>query len=424
MRALGLNRNCKLQAGHKAPCHTDLWGLCPNGVVGAPQQNEGGGTVFAVVATAREWAAPDDGTSGEALGRQNLRPCECLTACTTALHRANLRRRRARRDCDYIDPVRAQILILPKAELCSSVRRNQSIIARVVYRIETALHAGRWAVSLARALGIRPQVTTASYSLVGRNTGSGFPALRLAYASDFHAGPTTDPAVARLACAALRAAEPDVVLFGGDFVNFNPEEIDWLAPELGSIPAPLGRFAVLGNHDWIAGARYVAECLEKAGIQVLTNRSVQLPGPFDQIWICGIDDHWCGSPDAEAAFAGADGYRVALMHAPSGLLDIGEHRFELALCGHTHGGQIALPDGRPLAVPNGALSRRYSRGRYTLPNGATLIVSVGVGCVVLPIRIHATPEIVTCTVGSTPGGSSSEWKHSSGSTRASSENLG
>lgn len=303
------------------------------------------------------------------------------------------------------------------------MRRKQSIIANLIHRLENAVHGGGWAVRLARALGSRPRVATARFSLATTSAGPRIPPLRLAYASDFHAGPTTDPAVLKAACAAIRAAEPDVVLLGGDFVNFAPDEIDWLSPELASIPAPLGHFAVLGNHDWIAGAPHICDRLERAGIQVLTNRNVRLPPPFDQVWICGLDDHWCGYPDAGAALAGADGFRVVLMHAPSGLLDIGDNRFELALCGHTHGGQIALPGGRALAVPNGALSRRYSRGRYTLANGGTLIVSVGVGCVVLPLRLHADPEITVCTVASAHGSEDSRWEESSGVLRLSGEDV-
>jgi predicted MPP superfamily phosphohydrolase len=279
------------------------------------------------------------------------------------------------------------------------VRRRRSPLADVIGHIEHALHGNGWAVRLLRALGIRPTVQTTAYLLAGSDGQARTPPLRVAYASDFHAGPTTDPAVVTAACAALRAVRPDVLLLGGDFVNFKREDIDWLAPELATIPAALGRFAVLGNHDWIAGPRYVTDALERAGISVLTNRNSRLPKPFDDVWICGLDDHWYGYPDAEAAFAGATGARLLLMHAPSGLLDAGTNRFDVAFCGHTHGGQIALPDGRPLAVPNGALSRRYSRGRYALPRGGTLIVSTGVGCVVLPLRIYADPEVVVCTIG-------------------------
>jgi uncharacterized protein len=273
-----------------------------------------------------------------------------------------------------------------------------SFTIRAVRHLENALHIGGWVVRAARALGFRPRLKSTHLTFLGSGTYAGMPPLRIAYASDFHAGPTTDPEVIEHACAALLAAEPDVLLLGGDFVNFGPHEVDSLAKSLGTIPAPLGRFAVLGNHDWMADPRYITHQLELAGIEVLTNRNVRLPRPYEQVWICGLDDHWCGQPDAGSAFAGAKGFRIALMHAPSGVLDIGDNRFELALCGHTHGGQIALPGGKPLVLPAGALSRRYCRGRYDLTSGGTLVVSVGVGCALLPIRTHVDPEIVVCTV--------------------------
>jgi predicted MPP superfamily phosphohydrolase len=257
-------------------------------------------------------------------------------------------------------------------------------------------------VRLARGLGIRPTVTTTSHSVaVTGHPGTSRP-LRMAYASDFHAGPTTDPSVIHAGLARLRDAAPDVLLLGGDFVTFVAGEIDWLAPALGAIPAPFGRFAVLGNHDWWSDAPGIVRRLEAAGISVLTNRNARLNPPFDQVWICGLDDHWSGTPDARSAVAGADGVRVVLMHAPSGLLDLGAERFDLAFCGHTHGGQLALPNGVPIVVPEGKLSRRYARGRFLIEEERTLIVSVGLGCVVLPLRLFADPEIIVCDLTVAP----------------------
>ena len=271
-------------------------------------------------------------------------------------------------------------------------------LARTLSRLEAVLYFGGWPVRLARALGLRSSVKVTHHTISINHQSACMPPLKLGYASDFHAGPTTDAAVLLEACEQLRAASADVLLLGGDFVTLLPEEIDWLAAELGNIPAPFGRFAVLGNHDWWSDASRIVRRLEAAGIQVLTNRNVQLEPPFGEVWICGVDDHSGGRPDAAAALTGADGIRVVLMHAPSGLLDLGAEHFDLALCGHTHGGQLALPGGIPVVVPHGRLSRRYSRGRHELEAGRTLVVSVGVGCVVLPLRLFADPEIVVCTL--------------------------
>ena len=150
---------------------------------------------------------------------------------------------------------------------------------------------------------------------------------------------------------------------------------------------------------------------------MLTNRNVQLEPPFNRVWICGVDDHSYGHPNAAAALAGADGIRVVLMHAPSGLLDVGEEHFDLALCGHTHGGQLALPGGIPIVVPHGASSRRYARGRFRIGADRTLIVSVGLGCVLLPVRLFAQPEVIVCEIivpGGTNGSAPSADQRASG----------
>jgi predicted MPP superfamily phosphohydrolase len=217
--------------------------------------------------------------------------------------------------------------------------------------------------------------------------------LRIAFASDFHAGPATDPALLTAAVVALGEVQPDVLLLGGDYVTGDGSEAASIARALGQVPAPYGRFAVLGNHDWWCGAESITRSLESSGIEVLTNRRVTLASPFDRVSVCGLDDHWLGRPDAGTALDGAEGFRIVLMHAPSGLLDVGDRPFDLALCGHTHGGQIALPGGKPILVPNGSLSRRYARGRFELDGACTLIVSLGVGCVLVPFRLFSDSEI-------------------------------
>jgi uncharacterized protein len=222
--------------------------------------------------------------------------------------------------------------------------------------------------------------------------------LRIAFAADFHAGPTTSVAVFERAVQLLADARPDLVLFGGDFVSLRAEYARRLVPLLQHIPAPLGRFAVLGNHDYWTDAGLVREHLRTAGVRVLTNEHVQLPAPFERVALCGLDDHTSGEPDAASAFADPAPVRIVLMHAPSGLLDIGDRPFDVALSGHTHGGQIALWDGRPLIVAHGPLSRRYSAGRFALPGRRVLLVSRGLGCSVLPVRVNSPASILLCTL--------------------------
>ena len=255
-----------------------------------------------------------------------------------------------------------------------------------------------WPARIARAIGAPRELATTRYNIPLDRLPPSKPPLRIGFASDFHAGPTTHPALWADACDELSRAKPDVLLLGGDFVALEAHHVDALAERLGRIAAPLGRYAVLGNHDYYANSGYVAGRLEAAGIQMLTNRNVRLGHPHEHIWICGIDDWGYGDPDATAAFDTAEGVRIILMHNPSSLLDMKGARFDLALCGHVHGGQIALPGGRAIVVPHGPLSRRYSRGLFET-QGGILIVSRGIGSVGLPFRLFSPPEVIVCEIG-------------------------
>jgi predicted MPP superfamily phosphohydrolase len=275
--------------------------------------------------------------------------------------------------------------------------RNFDWRRRAWERIQSIATSSGWPGSLARSLFGVPEIDVRSYEIPLLHPPAARP-LRIAFAADFHAGPTTTPEILEAACKLLASSSPDVLLLGGDFVTLNAHYIDPLIELLGAIHAPLGRFAVLGNHDLWVDFQYIERRLDHAGIHILTNQNSRLAPPFHDVWICGLDDHWSGSPVAESAFAGAEGIRILLMHQPSGLLDLHGERFDLAFCGHTHGGQIALPGGRPIVVPQGMLSRRYAGGRYDIPDGGTLIVSRGVGCTTLPFRLNSVPDIVSCTL--------------------------
>jgi uncharacterized protein len=227
--------------------------------------------------------------------------------------------------------------------------------------------------------------------------------LRVAFASDFHAGPMTSNRVLDEAAVRLAAARPDLLLLGGDFVSLRTHYIARVIEQLAEIPASAGRFAVLGNHDHWAGGPEVTRALERAGIEVLTNANRRLGAPFEEVTVCGVDDHIAGYPDGDRAFAGASRTRLLLMHSPSGLLDISDHGFTIAFAGHTHGGQIALWKGYPVYVPHGQLSRRYCAGRFQLEPDRVLLVSRGVGCSTVPIRWNAPAEVHLCSIRSSSG---------------------
>lgn len=263
---------------------------------------------------------------------------------------------------------------------------GEDVLARVF--------AASWPARLARAAGLQGGVRVVRHSITCARWPRRAPPLRVAFASDFHAGPTTHEEQLRAACDAVARERPELVLFGGDFVLFDAKHVDLLAPLVARIDAPLGKYAVLGNHDLWADDAYIARALERAGVRVLVNEPVRLPPPFDHAAVCGLDEPWTGAPDGARALAIDAAVRILLMHSPDGLVSVDVTSFDLALCGHTHGGHLALPGGIPIVVP-GPLGRAFAHGRFELGD-RTLVVSRGVGGAEVPFRAFAPADIVVC----------------------------
>src|SRR5262245_947997 len=196
----------------------------------------------------------------------------------------------------------------------SHMRRaaDYTIHRHLIEHLLTRVSGDGWMARLADRLGWQQRVAVDACDVTIAQPDPSRPALRIAFASDFHAGPTTHPRVLHDAVQALANARPDILLLGGDFVSLEARYIQPLAQALGQVSAPYGRFAVLGNHDLWVDDYPIRACLARAGIEVLVNSSARLPSPFEHIWICGLDDPTSGAPDAERALSGADGVRVVL----------------------------------------------------------------------------------------------------------------
>jgi predicted MPP superfamily phosphohydrolase len=145
-------------------------------------------------------------------------------------------------------------------------------------------------------------------------------------------------------------------------------------------------FAVLGNHDSIR----MVPAIEAMGIRVLLNESVAIEREHSVIHLSGIDDaHYFRVDSIEKAVADLpdDGFRILLSHTPEIYRQATHAGFDLMLCGHTHGGQICLPGGRPVIL-DAKIPRRLGRGQwehhsmvgYTSPGAGTSIVDVRLNC--------------------------------------------
>ena len=244
-----------------------------------------------------------------------------------------------------------------------------------------------WAALAALALAILAMVQGSRPPVVREHEIAlpGLPAerdgLTLVVLSDLHLGALIGEDWLAARIAQVDALRPDAVVIAGDLVDFDLDGALSLQTTLKRLHAPLGVWAVLGNHDAYAGAARVVRFAEGAGVQVLRNRSAELvPG----LRLAGVDDpaqiHFSGTDaDSERAVARAlagpnPAATILLSHTPDSRIAAAAAAAGagLMLSGHTHGGQI-WPFGHLVH-----LRFPLFAGRYEI-DGMTVLVGRGAG---------------------------------------------
>ena len=217
----------------------------------------------------------------------------------------------------------------------------------------------------------------------------GSPPVRRVQLVDMHLGQLPGEGRLRTALRLVREAEPDILVAVGDIIDSQAPEADYLAQVLAEAEAPLGKFAVLGNHEFYVGLKRSIEFHRAAGFQVLREEAAEVGG----IVLAGVDfSSERGGPSAsnedKALPAAGDerAFTVLLKHKPK--VDPGSlGRFDLQLSGHTHGGQIF-----PFQW---IVHLFYPLGFGLRPLGAdaAVYVSRGAGTWGPPMRLLAPPEV-------------------------------
>jgi predicted MPP superfamily phosphohydrolase len=163
------------------------------------------------------------------------------------------------------------------------------------------------------------------------------------------------------------------------------------------LAAPLGVYAVLGNHDHLSDAPRIAAALRAAGIAVLDNRSRVVVTPRGPLTLVGIGDVYSHNAYPGRALAGVHPGALCFTHSPD-VFPALPPACLLTIAGHTHGGQVALPlFGRPAVAYVSIYGQRYAIGLIR-ESGRTLFVSSGIGTSVLAVRFRVPPEISLLTL--------------------------
>lgn len=221
--------------------------------------------------------------------------------------------------------------------------------------------------------------------------------VRIALISDTHHGPFKGTGFLERAARIAAREEPDIVALAGDYVLGDARYAEPGIAPLGSIDAPLGTFAVLGNHDHWEGADAVRSALARHGIAILENEHRIVTRGDARLCIAGLEEPWEGAPDVHEALGGVDPDvpRILIVHNPDFSDALGPApRVDLVLAGHTHGGQVVLPLLGPLVLP----ARREHAAGLVEKDHCLLYVTRGLGELAPPVRLGCRPEIAILTL--------------------------
>ena len=238
-----------------------------------------------------------------------------------------------------------------------------------------------------------------------------FDGYRIAFASDFHLKSKFKERQLRGTVEALQALAPDVLLLGGDYQE-GCEYVGPLFTELGRVSTPDGTYAVLGNNDYERCTDLIRSAMQRQGITLLEDTTATIHKGNDSIILWGANayaGHYPTAPKKEdvasntkirnlkSEIINPSDFVILLTHTPDYVEDADISGVDLALAGHTHGGQVTF-FGLYAPVTASKYGKRFRTGlRYNSQEVPT-IISRGLGTSRYPIRFCAPTDIIVVTL--------------------------
>jgi uncharacterized protein len=294
--------------------------------------------------------------------------------------------------------------------------------------IKAALFGGAGVLASGTALA-SSSLTTEAIEVVERRIhlptlSTAFDGYRIAFLTDPHLGPWVRSEFIAAAFTQVSSFKPDLIILGGDYIwvpdrddtklwsptnlrfaNLKAEAsceavYDEWSPLLKMLQAPDGILAVYGNHDRWAHPSHCNECLTAHDIRLLCNESHTLVRGTGVLTLIGADDYWTGAPDLThfTHLPAPNEARLLITHNPdhaASLIASKRFHFDLALCGHTHGGQLNLPIVGPLSY--NIANPQFGAGLQVV-GSQKVYTSRGLGVVELPFRVNCPPEVSFLTL--------------------------
>lgn len=218
--------------------------------------------------------------------------------------------------------------------------------------------------------------------------------LKIAHFSDLHLKQSLDLSLFNQTIAILKAEDPDIICFTGDFLDANDLYLKDTQPiihALQSLNPKYGKYAVLGNHDLTASVNHKSlKLLEAGGFKVLQDNQIELNYEGFPLTVSGVSSIL----SKKSSFSilntlDTTHFNLFLVHEPDSIVEFSKYPIQLQLSGHTHGGQIKIKNMPLTLPPSGEL---YIEGPY-LVNDVLLNVNIGIGYSRLNLRVQCPSTI-------------------------------
>lgn len=217
-----------------------------------------------------------------------------------------------------------------------------------------------------------------------------FSGLSIVQISDIHYGKYMNLDYLGILVQTAQKLKPDLFALTGDFISFQ-KHVPAIEGLFKKLKAPLGVYALLGNHDYWSDGEGMRKALEADHIRVLRNDVAYIKRKGKTLALMGVDDLWEGTKNEAPLLGVRADAKILLAHHPDHFYLAKRAKVHLQISGHCHGGQICFPLWGPLIIPS-TKGRKYVEG-FVREGDTTLFANRGIGGYP-PIRTYCRPEIV------------------------------
>lgn len=217
--------------------------------------------------------------------------------------------------------------------------------------------------------------------------------IKIVFVSDIHCSWYFGEKRVRKIADKINELKPDIILLGGDYIYGSEKYIQECFSGVSNLKSKYGIYAVLGNHEQHGTKIKIVKKIKENGFFLLDNDFKWIKRGNDKIKICGVADYIWDTPKIEKSISDTkkEDFVIMVSHNPDYVEKINSDKVDIILAGHTHGGQFTF-FRQVFPFKNSENGTKYLGGVVKNKNNIVL-VSNGVGTIVLPMRFCAKPQI-------------------------------